>query len=53
MDAFRALHENQNCRVIGADLVEFVPSPHPPGCDIIAAKLLVKMLAFLPAGPLV
>ncbi|MDZ7619943.1 MAG: agmatinase [Patescibacteria group bacterium] len=33
-------------RLVGADLVEFVPSPNPPGCDIIAAKLAVKMLAW-------
>ncbi len=36
--------------VIGADVVEFVASPHPPGCDLIVAKLVAKVLAFWHAG---
>lgn len=26
-----------------ADVVEFIPSPNPPGCDIVAAKLLMRI----------
>lgn len=36
--------------VIGADVVEFVASPHPPGCDLIVAKLVAKVLAFWHVG---
>jgi len=46
----RALGEAPRADWIGADLVEFIPSPHPPGCDIIAAKLAVKILAYRFAG---
>lgn len=34
------------CQLLGADVVEFVPSPNPPGCDIIAARLAQKILAW-------
>jgi agmatinase len=34
------------CDLLGADVVEFVASPHPPGCDIIAARLVMKVLAY-------
>jgi len=34
------------CRLLGADIVEFVPSPIPPGCDPAAARLALKVLAF-------
>ena len=37
-------------RLVGADLVEFVPSPNPPGCDLSAAKLATKILAWWWAG---
>lgn len=36
--------------VVGADVVELVASPHPPGCDLIAAKLVAKVLAFWHVG---
>jgi hypothetical protein len=36
--------------LIGADIVELIASPHPPGCDIIAARLLTKLLAFWAVG---
>jgi agmatinase len=32
--------------LVGADVVEFVPSPRPPGCDLMVAKLALKILAF-------
>jgi hypothetical protein len=32
--------------LIGADVVELVASPHPPGCDLAAAKLAAKILGF-------
>ena len=32
-------------QIIGADVVEYIASPHPPGCDIIAARLVMKVLA--------
>ncbi len=31
---------------IGADVVEFIASPHPPGCDITVARLVMKILAY-------
>ncbi len=32
--------------LIGADIVEFVPSPVPPGCDPTVARLATKLLAW-------
>ena len=46
MDVLRILMTESPCRLIGADVVEFVPSPTPPGCDIIAARLVAKVLAW-------
>jgi agmatinase len=46
MEIIRSLSESEHCQWIGADVVEFVPSPHPPGCDIIAARLAMKVLAY-------
>ena len=31
---------------IGADVVEFIASPHPPGCDLTVARLVMKILAY-------
>jgi len=42
----RALTHGSRCRLIGADIVEFVPSPSPPGCDPAAARLVTKLLAY-------
>ncbi|MBN1825167.1 MAG: agmatinase [Candidatus Eisenbacteria bacterium] len=50
MAIFRALAGAPEARWIGADVVEFIPSPHPPGCDILAAKLAMKILAFRFSG---
>lgn len=50
MDVLRVLTASPTSRLIGADLVEFIPSAHPPGCDIVAAKVLVKILAFWAAA---
>jgi len=46
MEVIRALTRAPQCELLGADVVEFVPSPNPPGCDIIAARLAAKILAF-------
>jgi agmatinase len=34
------------CDLLGADVVEFIASPHSPGCDLNAARLVTKMLAY-------
>jgi agmatinase len=46
MELLRAVTSAPGCRLIGGDVVEFVPSPHSPGCDLSAAKLVAKMLAW-------
>ncbi|GIX06869.1 MAG: agmatinase [Candidatus Poribacteria bacterium] len=46
----RTLFDNRNCTLLGADVVEFVPSPHPPGCDLTAAKLVMKLIAYWAAA---
>jgi len=50
MAILRAVASAPQARLLGADLVEFVPSPHPPGCDLTAAKLAVKTLAWWHVG---
>ncbi len=34
------------CAWIGADVVEFIASPQPPGCDLTVARLVMKILAY-------
>jgi agmatinase len=34
------------CNWIGADVVEFIASPHPPGCDLTVARLVMKIVAY-------
>jgi len=51
MQIIRRVASNRGCRLIGADVVEFIPSPHPPGCDLTAARLVMKVLAFWAEGP--
>ncbi len=46
MDVFRVLAGESQCQLIGADVVEFVASPNPPGCDPAAARLTTKLLAW-------
>ena len=46
MDVIRTLTTDSHGRLIGADVVEFVPSPAPPGCDPAAARLVAKLLAW-------
>jgi agmatinase len=46
MDVIRVLTTESRCRLIGADVVEFVPSLAPPGCDPAAARLVAKLLAW-------
>ncbi len=44
MEVIRAV-ASAPCEWIGADVVEFVASPHPPGCDLTAARLVMKVIA--------
>jgi len=46
MELVRTVAAAPGCRLVGADVVEYVPSPHPPGADIVAARLAVKVLAY-------
>jgi agmatinase len=46
MDILRVLTNESRCQLIGADIVEFVASPVPPGCDPAAARLATKLLAW-------
>jgi agmatinase len=46
IDVIRVLATQSRCRLVGADIVEFVPSPVPPGCDPAAARLAAKLLAW-------
>ncbi|MGA2060621.1 MAG: agmatinase [Thermoguttaceae bacterium] len=46
MEVIRAIATSRGIRWLGADVVEFVPSPHPPGCDPAAARLAEKVLAW-------
>ncbi len=50
MAVLQAVTSAPRARLLGADLVEFIPSPHPPGCDLTAAKLAVKTLAWWHLG---
>jgi agmatinase len=50
MEVFAAIGAADQCRLVGADVVELVPSPQPPGCDLTVAKLVSKLLAFWWAG---
>ena len=46
MEILRVLMTESQCRLIGADVVEFVASPVAPGCDPAAARLTTKLLAW-------
>lgn len=46
IDVVRVLTTRSPCQLIGADIVEYVPSPNPPGCDPAAARLAAKVLAW-------
>jgi agmatinase len=46
MDVLRTLMTESRCQLLGADIVEFTPSPVPPGCDPAAARLAAKLLAW-------
>jgi agmatinase len=50
MDVLAAVATAPRCSWIGADVVELVPSPHPPGCDPAAARLVMKVLGCWAAG---
>jgi agmatinase len=46
MTIIKTICANTGCRLIGADLVEYIACPHPPSYDSIAAKLLYKIIAY-------
>jgi agmatinase len=46
MDVIRVLTTESHAKLIGADIVEFVPSAVLPGCDPTAARLAAKVLAW-------
>jgi agmatinase len=50
MEVIRGVAENPKINWFSSDMVEFVPSPHPPGCDLTAARLAMKVLAFRQIG---
>jgi agmatinase len=50
MEVIRGVAENPKIDWFSSDMVEFVPSPTPPGCDLTAARLAMKVLAFREIG---
>ncbi len=46
MDVIRVLATESHAKLMGADIVEFVPSAVLPGCDPVAAQLAAKVLAW-------
>ncbi|MGO8690027.1 MAG: agmatinase [Thermoguttaceae bacterium] len=50
MEIIRAVAAESSCQMLGADVVELVASPHPPGCDLSAARLAAKVLAWWEVG---
>ena len=46
MEVIRVLAMESRAKLIGADIVEFVPSAVLPGCDPAAARLAAKVLAW-------
>jgi len=50
MGVIREVATSRKIRWLGADVVEFIPSPHPPGCDLAAARLVEKVLAWWHTG---
>jgi agmatinase len=50
IDVIRGVADNPQIDWFSCDMVEFVPSPHPPGCDLTAARLAMKLLAFRQIG---
>lgn len=50
MDVVRAVTALARGRLIGADIVECVPSPTPPGSDPAVARLAAKLLAWWWSG---
>jgi len=50
MQIIQAVCSNSKIHLVGADVVEYIASPHPPSCDITAAKLVYKILSFWATG---
>lgn len=44
--AMRAVALAPAARLVGADIVEYVASPNPPGSDLAAAKIATRLLAY-------
>jgi agmatinase len=50
MEIIRAVAVESSARLIGGDVVELVAAPHGPGCDLSAARLAAKLLAWWDLG---
>jgi N1-aminopropylagmatine ureohydrolase len=50
MQVIQAIAASRRIHWLGADVVEYVPSPHPPGSDPAAARLAEKVLAWRHPG---
>ena len=46
IEILRALAAESSAHLLGADIVEFVPSSVAPGCDPVAARLATKLLGW-------
>ena len=46
MEIIRTVCENKQGNYLGCDVVEYIASPHPPMYDLIATKIIFKLLAF-------
>ena len=46
MEILRTLFLRSRATFRGADLVEYIPDPSPPGCDTTACKLISRLLAY-------
>jgi len=46
MEIIKVICENKQINFLGCDLVEYIACPHPPMYDIIAAKIIFKLLSF-------
>ncbi len=50
MEIIRAVAVESSGHLIGGDVVELVAAPHGPGCDLSAARLAAKLLAWWDLG---
>ncbi len=50
MQVLRAIATAPGAQWVGADVVELIPAPHPPGSDAVVAKLLTRIIAYWATG---